>query len=298
MVYVVLTHGGAGSYDSKVHDGPETAAKVGLKVLESGGSPMDAVCAATVALEDDERFNAGTGSNLRFDGKTIEMDASVMTSDGLFGAVACLAGVKNPVLVARELIPTPQDILVGNGAQAYARRLGHAPHDVHTSGAQERYDTLMDLIRKGEAPEGWVDWDIAELAKHWNFETPLRDIIGPTDTVGAVATDGDTFAAALSTGGTICTLLGRVGDVPLPGCGLRAGPAGAVCVTGDGEHLARARLADRLYEWLEQGVSPAEARDRGIALFPAHVAVGMLIVTKDGHAAGSNLQMAWAEAIA
>lgn len=296
MTYVVLTHGGAGSYDSKVHDGPEQAAKVGLDRLRNGGSPLDAVCAATVCLEDDERFNAGTGSNLRFDGRTIEMDASVMSSDGRFGAVACLAETQNPVLVARALLPTPQDLLVGNGAQAYARRLGHSKHDVHTSGAQERYDRLMELIRKGEAPAGWVDWEIPELAKHWNFEVPLRDIIGPTDTVGAVATDGKTFAAALSTGGTICTLLGRVGDVPLPGCGLMAGPAGAVCVTGDGEHLARARLADKLYGWLEEGVSPEEARDRGIALFPEHVAVGVLLVTHGGHAAGSNLQMAWAEA--
>ncbi len=298
MGYVVLAHGGAGSYDSKVHDGPESAAKVGLKVLEAGGSPLDAVCAATAHLEDDERFNAGTGSNLRFDGKSIEMDASVMTSNGEFGAVACLTDVQNPVLVARHLIRTPQDILVGTGAQMYARQQGHGPHDVRTQGAQDRYDTLMGLLRQGKAPAGWVDWEIPELAKHWNFETPLRDIIGPTDTVGAVATDGETFAAALSTGGTICTLLGRVGDVPLPGCGLRAGTAGAVCVTGDGEHLARKRLADRVYEWLEAGETPQAALDKGIALFPDHVAVGILVMNKDNAVGGSNLQMAWAEASA
>lgn len=297
MALVVLTHGGAGSYDAKVHDGPEKASAVGLDVLRGGGSPLEAACAATAYLEDDVRFNAGTGSNLRFDGKTIEMDASVMDSQGRFGAVACLQRIKNPVLVARDLLPTPQDLLVGAGAQAYAHRLGHQDHEVLTPGAQERYDNLMGLIRAGKAPAGWMDWEIPELAQHWNFEVPMREVLGPSDTVGAVATDGKTFAAALSTGGTICTLLGRVGDAPLPGCGLMAGPAGAVCVTGDGEYLMRARLADRLYAWLEQGVAPEEARDRGIALFPEAVAVGMLLITKEGRAGGSNLQMAWAQAV-
>jgi isoaspartyl peptidase/L-asparaginase-like protein (Ntn-hydrolase superfamily) len=73
-----------------------------------------------------------------------------------------------------------------------------------------------------------------------------------------------------------------------------AGPAGTVCVTGDGEHLARARLADRVYAWLADGVAPKDVVPRACGLFPETVAVGLLAISAKGHAGGSNLTMAWA----
>lgn len=260
------------------------------------GGALAAVLAATRELEDDPRFNAGTGSNFRFDGRTIEMDAAVMTSDGRFGAVAAIRDVRNPVLVAADVRATPHDLLAGEGATRYARARGHAPFDPSTPTARAKHARVVEMMRTGKIEPGWSDWTTESIAPHWNFETELRKVIGPSDTVGAVARVGDSFAAALSTGGTAATLLGRVGDAPLPGCGLMAGPAGAVCVTGDGEHLARARLADRVYAWLASDVAPEDAVRRAIALFPAEVAVGLLVVSKRGHAGGSNLDMAWAAA--
>lgn len=295
MNLVVLAHGGAGSFDAREHDGPKTAAGAGVRAGRSGGA-LAAVVEATRLLEDDVRFNAGTGSNYRFDGETIEMDASVMAGDGRFGAVACIRRVRNPVLVARDVLDTPHDVLAGEGATRYARARGHADHDPATPRAREKHAKVIAMLRSGEIQPGWCDWEVGALLPHWNFDVPLRKLLGPSDTVGAVAYDGEAFAAALSTGGTAATLMGRVGDVPLPGCGLMVGDAGAVCVTGDGEHLARARLADRVYGWIESGVSPDDAVQRACARFPAHVAVGLLVVTRQGHAGGSNLQMAWAAA--
>ena len=46
-------------------------------------------------LENDPRFNAGTGSAVREGGKTVQMDASCMESTGQFGAVAAISRVKN-----------------------------------------------------------------------------------------------------------------------------------------------------------------------------------------------------------
>lgn len=257
---------------------------------------MDAVVAATRVLEDDPRFNAGTGSNYRFDGETIEMDAAVMASDGRFGAVAGVRRVKNPVAVARDLMDTPHDLLAGEGATRYARARGHADWDPATPTARAKHARVVEMLRSGKIEPGWSDWDAPALASHWNFPKDYRAVLGPSDTVGAVAFDGEGFAAALSTGGTAATLLGRVGDVPLPGCGLMAGPAGAVCVTGDGEHLARARLADQCYAWLAAGAHPKDVVPKAIALFPSHVAVGLLAITREGHAGGSNLAMAWSAA--
>ncbi len=293
MTWTVLAHGGAGSFDHTENDGPEAATKAGIDAFRQGGDPLAAVVAATCVLEDDPRFNAGTGSNLRLDGKTIEMEASVMTDDGRFGAVACIERVKNPVRVAQDLHPTPHNLLAGRGAIAYARRHGHEDHDPHTPNAQGKFDRVRRMVESGRLEPGWFDWEISQLREHWNYETPLQEILGPSDTVGAVATDGKGFAAALSTGGTTSTLLGRIGDVPLPGCGLHAGPAGAVCVTGDGDHLARAHLAGRVYRWMQEGVEPRSCVEQAIAIFPKEVAVGLILVTPEGRAGGSNLKMAW-----
>lgn len=296
MTWIVLAHGGAASFDAAERDGPETAAQAGLAALRDGGNVLDAVVRATMVLEDDPRFNAGTGSNLRLDGKTIEMEASVMTDDGRFGAVSCLERTRYPVRVAQDVHPTPHLLIAGRGATAYARARGHTEHDPHTPNAQARLDRVRRMVETGDLEPGWFDWDPAELRKHWNYPEPAESILGPSDTVGAVATDGTRFAAALSTGGASSALLGRVGDVPLPGCGLHAGPAGAVCVTGDGEHLARVRLADHVYRRMESGMAPDDCVRDAIALFPAHVAVGLILVTPQGRAGGSNLEMAWAAA--
>ena len=111
----IVTHGGAGE-SSEFCDGTERAAQLGLAAMQK--SPLAGVLAAVCALEDDPRFNAGTGSNFRLDGETCEMDAAVMTSDGRSGAVACLTDTRNPVLVAAEVrAHTPHILLAGAGAQ-------------------------------------------------------------------------------------------------------------------------------------------------------------------------------------
>jgi beta-aspartyl-peptidase (threonine type) len=295
LTFIVVAHGGAAS-KQRDRDGAERAARVGLRALASGGTPLGAAVAATVDLEDDPRFNAGTGSSFRFDGKTVEMDAACMDSDGRFGAVAAIRDVKNPVLVARRVLDTPHLLLVGEGATAYARRLGFPPHDVRTERARKKFAELRDHVRaRSESPEE-SEWDAPTLARHWNFEEPLSEVLGGSDTVGAVATDGKRYAAASSTGGTMAALLGRVGDTPLPGCGIHAGPSGAVAVTGNGDHLARVLLASRVYGWLEDGVGPGDVLDKAYALFPAHVDVGIILIEGSRVAGGSNREMAWGRA--
>ncbi len=282
---IVASHGGSSSNPNHA-DGPELASLTGLQAIGQGRGALQAAVAATVVLEDDDRFNAGTGSNLRLDGITIQMDASCMTSDGVFSSVAAIERTKNPILVAESLRGTPHILLVGEGATEFARKVGYPDHDPTTRAARDRFD-------KVRAVAGLTDgWSKADLARAWNFATPLREALG-SDTVGSVAWDGQTFAAALSSGGTSAALLGRVGDVPLPGCGLYAGPAGAIATTGDGEYIARSLLAFRAYEELARGHSAAEVVDWGLDQLEDDVDLGLIVINRHEFAGGARNRMAW-----
>ncbi|AUX32616.1 MULTISPECIES: isoaspartyl peptidase/L-asparaginase [Sorangium] len=297
MRYAILTHGGV----SAPQDGADSCARAAdeaLGALDAGGEALAAAIAATARLEDDPRLNAGTGSNLRLDGRTIEMDAAVMASDGRFGAVACVERVKNPVLVAAKVMETPHLILAGAGATAFARRLGFADHDPATEAARERHGRALAALR-GEGGDGDSTNDAARFhaltaKRFWNFDAePIE-----CDTVGAVVRDAHgRFAAAASTGGSTFSLRGRVGDVPLMGAGIYAGPHGAVAATGVGEEIARRLLARTVYDWLADGVAPARAAQRGVAMFPDVIAVGLLVVGRSGQAIASNRTMPSAQLV-
>src|SRR5690606_21028385 len=63
-----IAHGGVGSSPDKA-DGCRAAVDAALAVLDAGGDPLDAAVAGVVVLEDDPRYNAGTGSRVRIDGE-------------------------------------------------------------------------------------------------------------------------------------------------------------------------------------------------------------------------------------
>ena len=80
MLAAAIAHGGVGT-PAEHSDGCRAAVDRALAVLAANGDPLDAAVAGVVVLEDDPRFNAGTGSIVRLDG-TVQMDASVMDSAG------------------------------------------------------------------------------------------------------------------------------------------------------------------------------------------------------------------------
>ena len=277
----------AGSASNSAHsDGPRRACRAGLEGIGRRKNALEAVVAATQVLEDDNRFNAGTGSNLRLDGVTVQMDASCMTSAGDFAAVAAIERVKNPILVAQRLHATPHILLVADGATAFARRCGFDDYDPTTLGAQQRHRQVTTVAERiGE-------WSRADLERAWNYDTPLREALG-SDTVGSVAWDGESFASALSSGGTTTVLLGRVGDVPLPGCGLYAGRHGAIATTGDGEYIARSMLAYRAYAELERGQRPDQVVAWALSQLADSIDVGIIVINETDLAGGARHGMAW-----
>ena len=283
----IVVHGGAGSPPA-LSDGCRQAAEQGLRVL--GDGPLEAVIAAVVSMEDDGRFNAGSGSVLRLDGRTVEMDAAVMDSDGALGAVAAIRSVKNPILVARRVAETPHVLLAGPGATAFARTQGFGEHTAVSDRVRARHDAAVQALREGRRPGGWESFDIAA---GWNFETDYDDAMAAHDTVGAVAiTEDGRCAVAGSTGGSTPMLLGRVGDTPLPGAGCYAGPHGAVVATGIGEEIIRAMLAFEVYRRMADGMEPQVACDAGLAAFPEGVLCGLIAISPKGYGVASSAPMA------
>src|SRR5204863_150635 len=82
-----------------------------------------AVQAAVEVLEDDVRFNAGTGAALTRDG-TLELDASIMEGTTLrAGAVCALPAFKHPITIARAVLEDGRHVLyAAEGAASFARR--------------------------------------------------------------------------------------------------------------------------------------------------------------------------------
>jgi isoaspartyl peptidase/L-asparaginase-like protein (Ntn-hydrolase superfamily) len=258
-----------------------------VEVIRAGGSALDAVVEAVRLLEDDERFNAGHGSNIRLDGGAVHMDAALIDSAGRLASVIGLADVRNPILVARDLLAAPNRVLTAPGATRYARRMGHAPFDPRTQRARERLAQVQRRLASGDPT---LPATAAELTRSWNYPFPR------SDTVGAVAFDGETFAAAGSTGGLIAVLDGRVSDIALFGCGLDANEHGAVAVTGAGDEIIRARVAARTLRLLEDGASAEDAAQRALAWLPPDLPLALVVLGRDGGAARGRRPFPWARA--
>jgi len=289
--YGIVVHGGAGS-PSDFSDGCKAACESAFSLLEAGKSSLDAVVEAARMLEDDGRFNAGSGSALRLDGKTIEMDASVMDSKGNLGIVISIRDVKNPILIAKAVMNTPHVALAGEGATIFARKKGFQPFNKSSQRALERYQTVNQCIRKDKlAKESplWKGYDIEAL---WNFpDVSYKEVF--CDTIGAVAIDKKgVLAVANSTGGFSPMMLGRVGDSPMIGCGFYAGSACALATTGMGEMIIKKMFAKTVYDMVSHGEDIKEACKKGIAMFPLEISVGTIAISKTGYSVVANSEMA------
>ncbi len=266
---IIALHGGA----SNRHELHVKVKKFAEEAFEEN-SALDAVIKAVQLMEDDPDFNAGTGSNIRIDG-SIQMDAAVMIPND-FGAVVGIERVKNPVMVARDvMLHSPHMLLAGDGAVNFARKLGYEEHDPRTPRALSKRERVIEKLKNGEIPAYY----------HPEF---LKEFL--CDTVGAVAYMNGTFAAAVSTGGTSLTLRGRVGDSPIPGAGIYAGENGAIVATGIGEEIIRRMLAINLYRDMESSTALESVCKEHISHF-GDIPVGVIAITREEGCALSNLNM-------
>ncbi|HEX9946547.1 MAG TPA: isoaspartyl peptidase/L-asparaginase family protein [Allosphingosinicella sp.] len=271
--WALIVHGGAKDMEPGEEDdnrnGVTEAARAGIAVLEQGGSAIDAVEASIRVLEDLPVFNAGRGSALNEAGE-IEMCSGLMDGRDLsVGAVGAIRNVRNPVSVAKRLLPEKEILLVGEGAFLFAKNEGLETVPSEALMTETRREALEQMH----------------------------------DTVGAVAMDqGGNLAAGTSTGGLTGAKVGRIGDSPLPGNGLYAdNHVGAVSFSGDGESIARLALAAQVMASIGRD-GPEESIAKAVAQLPgvggSNGDGGAIAIAKDGRIGWAHNSSAFAIAYA
>ncbi|HZS76325.1 MAG TPA: isoaspartyl peptidase/L-asparaginase family protein [Ktedonobacteraceae bacterium] len=284
MPISIIVHGGAGTVTPEraelVQVGCREAALVGWRVLQAGGSALEAVEAAVRALEDNPNYNAGTGASLNSDGN-IELDAGMMDGARLqVGAVAGIERIKNPISLARKVLESPHVLLVGRGAEQFAKEQGI------------EQCALEELITERQR-NIWLEHKKKETEPRYH-RREVRSVEARPEkhgTVGAAALDAQgNLAAATSTGGLHYKYPGRVGDSPLVGCGFYADENAAVSCTGDGEDFIRLLIAKRAADFVGRGLIAREAAEAAIAVLGAKAegTGGLIIVDRKG-----NVGYAW-----
>lgn len=255
----LIIHGGAGS-SLKGKGGAEVVRHSLYKVLEEvydlllkGSTATQAVVRGCELLENDPRFNAGTGSVLQSDGQ-IRMSASLM--DGAlqrFSGVINVSRLKNPIYLAETLQTSADRVLSDHGAAELLREL-EIP----------LYDPLTE-IRLQE----WI------LERQGNFSKEMAGVVAEKElvetveagrgTIGVVVLDEQgNLAAGTSTGGKGFERIGRVSDSAMP-AGNYASNSAAISCTGIGEDIIDECLAARIVIRVTDGLSLPQAFERSFA---------------------------------
>ncbi len=267
------------------------ALKAGWKVLQTGGSALDAVENAVVIMEDDEAFDAGRGSFLNREGH-VQLDALIMDGETLrAGGVACVERLANPIRAARLVLEKSEHVyLVSRGAERFAQEYGLTlckNEDLIIDRERER-------LRRLQEQSGGNSADASVIA-----ESPSFAGTHDHDTVGALAIDAKgRLAAATSTGGTLNKAAGRVGDSSIIGAGCYAdNQSAAVSCTGWGEPIMKLVLGKSAVDNVARGTEPQTAAAEAIAYLQSRLNGygGMILLAPTGKfgIAHNTSRMAW-----
>ena len=216
------------------------ANEVALKVLQGGGSALDAVEQGVRLVETSGNTSVGLSGKPNAAG-VVQLDACIMNGpEHQAGSVAGVEGVVHPISAARLVMEkTPHVMLVGAGAHWFAEQNGLEVRDGQADKAN--YRTWLTRQKrptpgKGDKPENH-------------------------DTIALLILDADgNIAAGCSTSGWGGKVPGRVGDSPIIGGGVYVdNEIGAAGATGLGENVMRYCASYQVVENMRQGMSPTEA---------------------------------------
>ena len=256
--------------------GPRNAVEEAFLRIARGDDLLDALIAGVNIPElDPEETGIGYGGLPNADG-VVQLDACCMHGPKRrAGGVAALEGVRTPSKVAKAVMDqTDHHLLVGRGAQEFARALGFTIEpDLNT----DRSRRLWLEWRRRADPEHWLDpnrrADPPPTREEQGYQAGLsmvRDGLIPESSFwGTINCNGINAAGDIcgvtTTSGLAWKIPGRAGDSPILGAGLYVdNDVGAAGSTGRGEANLYNLTSYLIVESMRRGMSPKDAGMEGL----------------------------------
>jgi N4-(beta-N-acetylglucosaminyl)-L-asparaginase len=246
-----------------------TCVDLAFRMITEGQDVLDALIAGVNIVElDAEDSSVGYGGLPNADG-VVQLDSCCMHGPTRrAGGVASLEGVRAPSRVAKAVMDfTDHHLLVGAGAQTFARQLGfEIEEDLNTERSRAAW---LEWKRRVD-PEHYLDPRKRSGASLEAGLSMVRDgLIDPehfwgTINCNGVNTRGD-VCGVTTTSGLAWKIPGRVGDSPILGAGLYLdNDVGAAGSTGRGEANLFNLTSYLLVENMRRGMSPLDAGMDGL----------------------------------
>jgi N4-(beta-N-acetylglucosaminyl)-L-asparaginase len=241
-----------------------TCVQKAFELMTGGADVLDALIAGVTIVElDPNDTSVGYGGLPNGDG-VVQLDASVMHGPlRRAGAVAALEGVRTPSHVARAVMQnTDHHLLVGHGAQEFARQMGFTiEDDLNTDRSRAQW---LEWRRRID-PSRWLDpAKRSEEGIRAGLEMVAEGLIDPEHFWGTINCNGINARGELcgvtTTSGLAWKIPGRVGDSPILGAGLYVEQdAGAAGSTGRGEANVYGLCSFVIVENMRRGTAPVDA---------------------------------------
>jgi N4-(beta-N-acetylglucosaminyl)-L-asparaginase len=249
--------------------GPMNAVEMAYSRIVAGDDVLDALIAGVNIPElDPAESGVGFGGLPNGDG-VVQLDACCMHGPTRrAGGVAAIEGVRTPSRVAHAVLQhTDHHLLVGRGAQDFARQLGFTvEEDLNTPESRRLWLVWKRRIDSSR----WLDPERRAQAALDAGLGMVRDGLIPehsfwgTISCNGINAAGD-IAGVTTTSGLAWKVPGRVGDSPILGAGLYVdNDVGAAGSTGRGEANLYNLTSYLIVENMRRGMSPKDAAMEGL----------------------------------
>ncbi len=263
--------------------GDLTAVQKAFAMIVQGADVLDAVIAGVNLNElDPEDDSVGYGGLPNAEG-VVQLDSCCMHGPRRQGGgVAALEGVRTPSLVAKAVMEqTDHHLLVGKGAQDFAREMGFK---------------IEDDLNTEKSRRLWLEWKRRTDPKHYldpkqraaaglqaALQMAAEGLIDREHVWGTINCDGvnakGEVCGVTTTSGLSWKIPGRVGDSPILGAGLYVdGEVGAAGSTGRGEANLYNLSSFAIVEALRRGAHPKDAGIQALKRVAANTVEKRLLI--------------------
>ena len=249
--------------------GPKGCVETAFERMVQGRDVLDALIEGVNIVENDpEEPGVGYGAVPNADG-VVQLDSSCMHGPTKrAGGVAAIEGVRTPSLVAKAVMDfTDHHLLVGKGAQDFARNMGFEIEEDITTGKSRKL--WLEWKRRID-PEHYLDPKKRTTVEYEAALQMLREgLVHESHFWGTIHCNGinprGEISGVTSTSGLSFKIPGRTGDSPILGAGIYVdNEVGACGSTGRGEANLYNLTSFLIVENMRRGAHPKDAALGGL----------------------------------